>query len=118
MTTAIETTLLEQIADELESWDDGWGRIHGDPRELDRRLTMFRRFGDENDLRTELTIAKVNSRYYLHGCGYVDGRGRYSCVSISLRNDVNRKAIDYINRMLDEAEGGVAALHILQSSEA
>lgn len=98
---ATETTVLESIADELESWGDGWRRIHGEPSDRDRRLTIFRQSSD--DIRTEIMVHLEAGQWFVFVCSILE-RPRYSFSSFSIRNPANRRALDYVNRVLDKLD--------------
>ena len=104
MTATYTPTALERIADEIESWGDGWRRVHGDPGALDRRLILVRRVSD--DVRTEIEIQRHDNSWFMFTHSTVE-RPNYAMTSFSVRNITNRRAIDYINEQLDALEEGM-----------
>lgn len=99
----MEFSPIEKIAESIEAWGDGW-RFMWNPDDHGRRARITREQSAE--VRVEMEIHHQPSEgYFLFACAAVfSDRHGWTNVSISLRNPVNRKAIDYINAELDKLE--------------
>jgi hypothetical protein len=100
------TTLsaVEQIAQDIEDWGDGWLFLW-DPDDRGDRARLSRWHEDKDDIRIELEIYVENGVHFVFaGCEVRGGDGGWTPVSVSVRNPITRKALDHINARLDEIE--------------
>jgi hypothetical protein len=90
---------VEAIAANVEDWGDGW-RFLFNPDDRGTRARLCRAYSPTLDF--EIEIAEHDGEYFVHIAGHNRGSdGQWTTVSASVRNPLNRKAIDYINERLD-----------------
>lgn len=103
--TTMTLSAIEQIAQDIADNGDGW-RFMMSPDDRGRRARLLRWFDDEQTIRVEIEIAMDGPHVYVHaGCAVRLKDGHWENVSISVRNPITRRALDEINRRLDEIEG-------------
>lgn len=100
--SVMHLSVIEQIAQDIEDWGDGW-RFMWNPDDHGRRARLsIRPFDDKDNIRIEIAIHIDGGQYFVFiGCDVVGNDGRWTTVSASVRNPVIRKALDEINRRLD-----------------
>jgi len=95
---------IERIAQSVEEWGDGW-RFLFNPDDHGRRARLSRNNADSEKIVIEIEIHQdFNDTYVftLTRCQTYDGS--WQNVSFSVRNPINRKALDYINSQIDGLE--------------
>lgn len=94
---------IELIAQDIEEWGDGWRFLYN-PDDGGRQARLVRSHSMTLDM--EIEIHSREDGYFVFVASHVrnDARGGWQTVSCSVRNPLNRKALDYINAELDKLE--------------
>lgn len=95
-----EPKSISAIVSEVSENGDGW-RFLENPEDRGRRARLSRLHSD--DIVIELEVALDGTIPFVHGIARVRMKdGYWENVSISLRNEATRRAIDALNAALDE----------------
>ena len=98
----IQLSRLEQIAQDVESWGDGWKWLWN-PDDHGNRARLIRQHSPEIDIEVEIVSEPNWFGVFVKTLVSTPDQGRRAeTVSCNVRNDVTRKALDYINAQLDE----------------
>lgn len=94
---------IEQIAQDIEDWGDGW-RFVWNPDDHGWRARLIRKHEDSDDINIEIEIIQDGVQHFVYVQTSTKGKSfGWVNVSTSVRNPITRKALDHINRTLDEA---------------